>query len=246
MIRLPRPSGLLRGRAQTDVSGTLHLEGVKKRAIDTGRARLIVAGAIFLLAFSVIAGRMVDVTILRDGGVPRAQQAHAADSEVGRADIVDRNGVPAGHQPADRSLYAHPHEIQDPAGAARAIAGVLPELAADEIKAKLASDRSFLYLKRNLTPTAGLRRQRAGHSGPLFREGQQARLSRGRAGRPCRRPDRSRRQGHRRHREVVRRGARRPPRAAASVARHPRADRAARRAGSRPRPSSTRSAPPEW
>lgn len=152
MIRLPRLPGLPREGAPASAHSTLHLEGVKKRAIDTGRARMIVTGAIFLLAFSVIAARMVDVTILRDGGVPRAQPAHAADSEVGRADIIDRNGVLLATSLPTDSLYAHPHEIQDPAAAARAIAGVLPELAVDDIQAKLASDRAFLYIKRNLTP----------------------------------------------------------------------------------------------
>ncbi len=149
MIRVPRLP--LRQAARTS-SETLHLEGVKKRAIDTGRARLIVAGAIFLLAFSVIGGRMVDVTVLRDGDAPRAHRALNTEAEYGRADIVDRNGVLLATSLPSDSLYAHPGEILDPAAATRALVGVLPDLQASDVQDKLTSGRAFIYLKRNLTP----------------------------------------------------------------------------------------------
>jgi len=147
MIRLPLlppPSG--------PTAGPLRLDGVRKRAIDTGRARLIVTGALFLLSFSVIAGRMVDVTILQQTDVPRAHRPTASDAPVTRADIVDRNGVLLATSLPTDSLYAHPREIQDPAGTARALARLMPDVSADELQAKLAGDRAFVYLKRNLTP----------------------------------------------------------------------------------------------
>jgi cell division protein FtsI (penicillin-binding protein 3) len=149
MIRLPRPPFR---RAASAPAGTLHLEGVKKRAIDTGRSRLIVAGALFLLAFSVIAARMVDVTILRDGDLPRAHQAKTDDTPLARADIVDRNGVLLATSLPTDSLYVHPKEILDADTATKAIVQVLPELDTAEVHAKLASDKPFFYLKRNLTP----------------------------------------------------------------------------------------------
>ena len=150
MIRLPL---MPRGRAKTPPVGTIHIEGVKQRAIEIGRARLIVTGAIFLLVFSVIAGRMVDVTVLHQGGALHARQARAEDDAHIRADIVDRNGVLLATSLPTDSLYARPHEIRDPAEAARAISQVLPDLTADKLQAELTSDRAFLYLKRNLTPS---------------------------------------------------------------------------------------------
>ena len=45
--------------------GSLHLDGTSNRALETGRTRLIVTGAMFVLAFSVIAVRMVDVTVVK-------------------------------------------------------------------------------------------------------------------------------------------------------------------------------------
>jgi cell division protein FtsI (penicillin-binding protein 3) len=150
MIRLPL---MPRGRAANPPDGTIHIEGVKQRAIEIGRARLIVTGAIFLLVFSVIAGRMVDITVLHQGGALHARQAQGDEDTHARADIVDRNGVLLATSLPTDSLYARPHEIRDPAEAARAVAQVLPDLPADELQAKLASDRAFLYLKRNLTPS---------------------------------------------------------------------------------------------
>jgi cell division protein FtsI (penicillin-binding protein 3) len=149
MIRLPR---LAQSGGTAPPTATLHIEGVKQRAMETGRSRLIVTGAIFLLAFSVIAVRMIDVTVLHQGGASRAHLAGAEEPAAGRADIVDRNGVLLATSLPTDSLYVHPHEVRDPAQAARAIAQVLPDLAVEDIEAKLASDRAFLYLKRNLTP----------------------------------------------------------------------------------------------
>ena len=149
MIRLPR---LPLGRAPEPSNATLHLEGVKQRAIEIGRARLIVTGAIFLLVFSVIAGRMVDITVFRQGGALHARSSQDDESALGRADIVDRNGVLLATSLPTDSLYVHPKEIIDATAAARAINQVLPDLAVDDLRAKLASDRSFFYLKRHLTP----------------------------------------------------------------------------------------------
>src|SRR5579862_2997374 len=151
MIRLPR---LPLGRAAAPSAATIQIEGVKQRAIETGRARLIVTGAIFLLVFSVIAGRMVDITVLRQGGaLEHARKTNDGDTALGRADIVDRNGVLLATSLPTDSLYVHPHEISDAAGAARAINRILPDLTVDDLQTKLASDRSFFYLKRHLTPS---------------------------------------------------------------------------------------------
>lgn len=132
--------------------GTLHIEGVRKRAIETGRTRLIVTGAMFTLAFCVIAGRMVDVTMLKGVSAKPSYQTRSTDLEIDRADIVDRNGVLLATSLPSVSLYAHPREIVDKAEAAEKVARVLPDINAAELRTKLQGDRAFLYLRRNLTP----------------------------------------------------------------------------------------------
>ena len=73
---------------------TQRLEGATKQAIETGRNRLLVAGAIFALAFSTISVRLADITVLQQGHEPRVAQAAKINNNVStmRADIVDRNG----------------------------------------------------------------------------------------------------------------------------------------------------------
>src|SRR3546814_15574183 len=50
------------------------------------------------------------------------------------------------------SLYANPQHVRDPETAAERLAEVLPGLSPAELRAKLASERSFVWLQRNLTP----------------------------------------------------------------------------------------------
>ncbi|MDR3435785.1 penicillin-binding protein 2 [Telmatospirillum sp.] len=136
----------------TETSATLHLEGARKRAIEMGRTRLIVTGAMFTLAFCVIAGRMVDVTVLKGVSTQPTHQSRSTELDLERADVVDRNGVLLATSLPSVSLYAHPREILDKAQAAQKVAGVLPDLNAAELRTKLQGDRAFIYLRRNLTP----------------------------------------------------------------------------------------------
>ena len=137
---------------QVEAAGRLHLEGAQKRAIETGRTRLIVTAAMFVLAFSVIAGRMVDVTLIKGAGATVSQRPAEAGPAFDRADVVDRNGILLATSLPSVSLYAHPHEILEKAAAAEKIARVLPDLSVAELRAKLQGDRAFAYLRRNLTP----------------------------------------------------------------------------------------------
>jgi len=134
-------------------SETVHLEGIAKQAIETGRNRLILAGCLVGLAFTAIGVRVVDLAALRDHNEPRAA-ATAADTTlaVGRADIVDRNGMLVATSLRTPSLYADPREILDPEEAAFRLATVLRDTNPAETAAKLAANRRFVWLKRNLTP----------------------------------------------------------------------------------------------
>jgi cell division protein FtsI (penicillin-binding protein 3) len=73
-------------------------------------------------------------------------------TEVSRADITDRNGVLLATTLVSPSLFANPKQIIDPADATKKLVAVLPELSESEVYAKLTSDRSFVWLKRQLTP----------------------------------------------------------------------------------------------
>ncbi len=133
------------------VAGRVRLEGEFKQALETGRNRLIVTGALFALIFTVIAGRLVEVTLFGHGEPQTATGPRPGAHEAFRADITDRNGVILATSLETASLYANPKLVPDPADAARKLVSVLDGNEA-EIKERLASGKSFVWIRRNLTP----------------------------------------------------------------------------------------------
>ena len=134
-------------------SRAMPVDGPIRDVIETGRTRLLITGAVILLAFGCIGVRLVDLTVLRPAQEPRtARTAQFQGIETERADIVDRNGAILASGLATASLYANPRRVIDPKDAARLVASVLPQVDPVELAAKLSQDRGFIWLARNLTP----------------------------------------------------------------------------------------------
>jgi cell division protein FtsI (penicillin-binding protein 3) len=147
----------------------IRLEGVGKMALETGRTRLLAAGFVFALAFLAVGLRLVDLGLLRAGDEPRTARSETSQPfNAGRAEIVDRNGVVLATTLPTKSLYADPQRIRDPEATALALAGVLPELSPTELAAQLKLDRSFIWVKRNLTPRQQYEVNRLGLPGLNF------------------------------------------------------------------------------
>jgi cell division protein FtsI (penicillin-binding protein 3) len=150
------------------------LDEPTKQVLETGRSRLLVTAALFTLAFAVIGVRLIDVTLIKPAVDPKAAaQAPRAlqppSTEMARADIVDRNGVLIATTLASPSLFANPKQISDPADAAKKLVAVLPDLSEAEVTAKLAaSEKSFVWLKRHLTPKQQFEINRLGIPGFQF------------------------------------------------------------------------------
>ena len=123
-----------------------------KDALEVGRNRLLAIAGVFALAFLVLAGRLVEVATLHRGGAVHASAGGAGEAPTERADILDRNGIILATSLRTASLYANPRRLIDPAAAAAAIATVLPDLGHGTLLKKLSAERSFVWLKRNLTP----------------------------------------------------------------------------------------------
>src|SRR5215813_8496203 len=129
-------------------------DGPAKRTLEACRTRLLVTGALFALVFAVVALRIVEIVAIGGG---------TAESQIGRfrivtppapshADIVDRNGNVLAATLDSPSLYANPKQIVDAADAARKLVRVFPDLRAPEVYAKLSSGKSFVWIRRHLTP----------------------------------------------------------------------------------------------
>jgi cell division protein FtsI (penicillin-binding protein 3) len=122
--------------------------------LEICRSRMVVAAALFAVAFLVIALRLVDVVLLASSGV-EAQIPHMRPVALPppvRADIVDRNGRLLATTLESPSLYADTRQVIDPGEAMRAILSVFPRLDPAELYAKLTSGKSFVWIKRHLTP----------------------------------------------------------------------------------------------
>ena len=68
------------------------------------------------------------------------------------ADIVDRNGNVLATTLDSPSLYAVPKQILDPTDATSKIVRVFPKLSSADVHTKLTSGKSFVWIKRHLTP----------------------------------------------------------------------------------------------
>ncbi len=144
-------------------------DGHGKEALETGRNRLLVTAAVLTLAFSAVVFRLFDLSVLRGAEPMQTARTYAEPPlRVSRADIVDRNGVVLATSLPTASLYADPKDVIDPKGAAKAIAGVFPEIDADDLADKLSKKGRFIWVKRNLTPEQQLAANRLGLPGFSF------------------------------------------------------------------------------
>ncbi len=145
------------------------LDGAHKRVLETARSRLAITAVVFILAFAITVGRLVDLTVLGDADGPRVAR-HGAKPMVGRADIVDRNGVILATSLPTASLYADPTQIMDPAAAVDALASIIPDLDRNALLARLTTPGCrFIWIRRHLTPEEHYAINGLGLPGLLFK-----------------------------------------------------------------------------
>jgi cell division protein FtsI (penicillin-binding protein 3) len=129
-------------------------EGIRRQALETGRNRLLVTGVLFTLAFIVVAVRLVELAVVEQVAEEFQAPRLAVVSEIPkvRSDIIDRNGVLLATSLPTASLYANPRQILDSKEATQKLVRVFPNINRKKMAEKLSSSKSFVWLKRNLTP----------------------------------------------------------------------------------------------
>ncbi|MBL0338685.1 MAG: penicillin-binding protein 2 [Rhodospirillaceae bacterium] len=122
--------------------------------LDRAQNRLVIAGSFLILGLMAIFLRLIDVSLWNSSTSPRTTQSFINTNLaiVKRADIVDRNGVILATSLPTYSLYANPREMLDRAEAAAKLVKVFPDLNYDQLLNRFVSDRSFVWVKRNLSP----------------------------------------------------------------------------------------------
>ncbi|CCG09293.1 peptidoglycan D,D-transpeptidase FtsI family protein [Pararhodospirillum photometricum] len=134
-------------------------QNASSRGIETGRLRLLVTACLFLVAYSVVTGRLVQLMVLAPWAAEEPAQASAPDPvplevRMNRADIVDRNGLVLATNLPTVNLIADTRAVpeHDLQRAIRVLPTLFPEMSSEDLKTKLVPGKAFVYLRRNLTP----------------------------------------------------------------------------------------------
>ncbi|MBC7477127.1 MAG: penicillin-binding protein 2 [Pseudorhodobacter sp.] len=159
MIRTPlRPlARILEARQKGENPDVIEKENIAIRQEvmrDKSRARaerrLVVLGFAFFMAFTVIGARMGTLA----ASEPTEPRASVGGTEITaqRADILDRQGRILATNMLTYSLYAQPHDMVDPVHAATELAAIFPEMDAKALERRFTDGRSFLWVRKVLSP----------------------------------------------------------------------------------------------
>lgn len=159
MIRTPlRPlARVLDARAKGENPDTIERENLRLRheamrdkARGRAELRLLLLGMAFFAAFAVIGVRM-GILAASEPEEPRAA-VRGTEILAQRADILDRNGRVLATNMLTHSLYAQPRDMVDPARVAKELAAIFPEMDATTLERRFTDGRSFLWVRKVLSP----------------------------------------------------------------------------------------------
>ncbi len=143
----------------------------RRAALEQARSRLLIAAAGFMVLFGAVVAKLASATVMfpmmpaLQAEVPVVPPVPPPDTDPSspptnasttpmsgrRADILDRNGqILATSQPI-AGLFANPREMIDPADVAHKLKSVVPRLNEDVIRTRLASNKQFVYLARQIS-----------------------------------------------------------------------------------------------
>lgn len=141
-------------------------EAMREKARGRAEFRLLILCASFVLAFVAIGGRM-GLMAATEPVEPRTS-APGAEILAQRADITDRNGRILATNMTTHALYAHPKVMVDPKGVARQLAEIFPDLDAAALERRFTDGRSFVWIRKVLSPEQMQLVHEIGDPGLLF------------------------------------------------------------------------------
>ena len=159
MIRTPlRPlARILSARERGENPDAIERENIRLRGEATrdrtrlrAEGRLLVMGALFLMAFVTVGARM-GVLAAVDPQEPQLAESGPAILTQ-RADILDRSGRVLATNLVTHSLYAQPQMMVDPARVAQELTEIFPDLDEKRLAADLTGSRKFLWIKKKISP----------------------------------------------------------------------------------------------
>ena len=175
MIRTPlRPlARILEARQKGENPDLIERENLAARhdaTRDRDRARaqfrLVFLGMAFLVAYSAIGLRMGMLSASEPVETRTATQGAAILAS--RADITDRNGRLLATNMLTHSLYVQPKDMVDPKAVATQLAQIFPDLDAATLERRFTDGRSFMWVRRVLSPEQMQLVHEIGDPGLLF------------------------------------------------------------------------------
>jgi len=144
----------------------LRHEAMRERARGRAQFRLVVLCGAFVLAFGAIGARMGLMAATEP--VEPKSSAPGAEIIAQRADITDRNGRVLATNMTTHAVYAHPKVMVDPKGTAKKLAEIFPELDATALERRFTDGRSFVWIRKVLSPEQMQKVHEIGDPGLLF------------------------------------------------------------------------------
>lgn len=141
-------------------------EVTREKARSRAEFRLMILCVSFVCAFGAIGARM-GLMAATEPVEPRAR-ASGAEIIAQRADIADRNGRVLATNMTTHALYAHPRVMVDPKGTATQLAAIFPELDAAALERRFTDGRSFVWIRKVLSPEQMQKVHEIGDPGLLF------------------------------------------------------------------------------
>ena len=136
---------------QKDLQGVFAVADLSADSLFGGNKRLAFVFISILLAYLVIAVRLIDVSSMSCSELAEVISHEAGKSANRRANILDRNGMILATNIETFSVYAHPRQIIRMEEAAAKVAAVL-KLNEKDILKKLKGGKQFIWIKRHITP----------------------------------------------------------------------------------------------
>jgi cell division protein FtsI (penicillin-binding protein 3) len=144
----------------------LRHEALREKGRGRAQFRLVILCASFVMAFGAIGARM-GLMAATEPMEPRAS-APGAEIIAQRADITDRNGRVLATNMTTHALYAHPKVMVDPKGTATKLAEIFPELDPKALERRFTDGRSFVWIRKVLSPEQMQKVHEIGDPGLLF------------------------------------------------------------------------------
>lgn len=144
-------------RTGTAINARVSVKGARQEDVHRAKGRLMLVGSAFILAYSFLAVRSFDLTVLQHTRhetniMPPAVEALPVVQSAPRADIVDRNGVLLATSLEVASLYVDPKVVVQPERTAKMLVQIFGDLSYGTVLKKLQGDNRFAWIKRSITP----------------------------------------------------------------------------------------------